>query len=585
MPAVARVIRSLPRPFVAVIGVGCVVFGVILGLQPFASVEVLTILAGVNALLVGISTIATPGDHPVFRRLLGAAWLLVGLVILIWPRLTTEHLSLIVGVAMVVAGIIHGFDAVRTSTADHGIDTAAGVVGALATVALGVVALSWPDVTVFVVAVVFGAYVVWFGLTSLVSVFRHRRPQPPDQDGHSASPTRSTPRQFLRLGGRSIALALSLVLVAVSIAAHESRDDPFYATPDPIPGPPGTLIRSMPFTPADLPDGAEAWLILYSTTDSHGKPAVASASVLAAIDRPGGPRPVIAWTHGTTGVARSCAPSLATNAFDGMPPLWPVLKAGRVIVSTDYAGMGTEGIAPYLIGNGQAYSALDSIRAVHQFDEVEVSEKTVVWGHSQGGHAALWTGMLAPDYAPDVNIRGVASLSPATDLVAMAQQVQGILGGALLTAYVTRSYTRTYPDIDPRTYIRPGAWANVRAAGERCITDPSLMASVVTSLPATQSVTLADPSSGAMGDRLRQNIPTIPTQPVFIGQGTADEVIPFDITEKWVEQQCAAGASFEFQAYSDRTHMSVLDRDSQMIKDLGAWTTARFTGTTQTPTC
>jgi len=47
---------------------------------------------------------------------------------------------------------------------------------------------------------------------------------------------------------------------------------------------------------------------------------------------------------------------------------------------------------------------------------IRASDDTVVWGHSQGGHAALWTGILAPTYAPEIAILGVAAVAPASDL-------------------------------------------------------------------------------------------------------------------------------------------------------------------------
>jgi hypothetical protein len=53
---------------------------------------------------------------------------------------------------------------------------------------------------------------------------------------------------------------------------------------------------------------------LYTTTRDTGVPAVASAIVAAPAHPPAGPRPVIAWTHGTTGVAEDCAPSLLPRA-------------------------------------------------------------------------------------------------------------------------------------------------------------------------------------------------------------------------------------------------------------------------------
>ena len=47
---------------------------------------------------------------------------------------------------------------------------------------------------------------------------------------------------------------------------------------------------------------------------------------------------------------------------------------------------------------------------------MRLGEQTVVWGHSQGGHAALWTGQLAPTSAPELDIAGVAALAPASNL-------------------------------------------------------------------------------------------------------------------------------------------------------------------------
>ena len=45
------------------------------------------------------------------------------------------------------------------------------------------------------------------------------------------------------------------------------------------------------------------------------------------------------------------------------------------------------------------------------------SNRFAVWGHSQGGHAALYTGEVAARYAPDLKLVGVAAAAPATYLV------------------------------------------------------------------------------------------------------------------------------------------------------------------------
>jgi hypothetical protein len=50
------------------------------------------------------------------------------------------------------------------------------------------------------------------------------------------------------------------------------------------------------------------------------------------------------------------------------------------------------GVHPYLIGEGEVRTALDSVRAARQMVELTLDMRTVVWGHSQGGHAGLWAG-------------------------------------------------------------------------------------------------------------------------------------------------------------------------------------------------
>jgi hypothetical protein len=39
-------------------------------------------------------------------------------------------------------------------------------------------------------------------------------------------------------------------------------------------------------------------------------------------------------------------------------------------------------------------------------------KKFVVWGHSQGAHAALFTGLIAKSYPPELDLLGVAAAAP-----------------------------------------------------------------------------------------------------------------------------------------------------------------------------
>ena len=88
----------------------------------------------------------------------------------------------------------------------------------------------------------------------------------------------------------------------------------------------------------------------------------------------------------------------------------PILKTwldqGYAIVASDYQGLGTKGTHPYLATKPASYSTLDAIRAVQNSD-FPLSDDIVVIGQSQGAAAAFATAGHAPEYAPELNIKGV----------------------------------------------------------------------------------------------------------------------------------------------------------------------------------
>ena len=134
--------------------------------------------------------------------------------------------------------------------------------------------------------------------------------------------------------------------------------------------------------------------------------------VLATLDRTHDPArlpDVVAWAHGTTGVARQCAPSLYPAALRWIPGLANAIGRGYVVAATDYPGLGTVGVHPYLIGESEGRAVLDSVRAARHLDGAGANEHFAVWGHSQGGHAVLFAGALAPRYAPELRLAGVAA--------------------------------------------------------------------------------------------------------------------------------------------------------------------------------
>jgi pimeloyl-ACP methyl ester carboxylesterase len=395
---------------------------------------------------------------------------------------------------------------------------------------------------------------------------------------------------LLTISGTGGALALAPSTAHAQTPVAVATPDTFYDAPATVPAEPGVLLRAEPFT-RDVPADARAWRILYTTTRDDGIPALASALVVAPANPDERALPVIAWTHGTTGVATTCAPSLldAPFAAAGLHALDQILAEGWAVVTTDYVGQGTPGPHPFLIGQGTARSTLDAVRAARQIDDLALAEQTVVWGHSQGGHAALWTGALAPGYAPDVNVLGVVALAPATDLVTQLAQLQASPFGTIITAFVVDAYSRIYPDVAFDDIVRPAARGIAAQIARLCISgamDPDAQAVGALLEQLDGGILTPDAARGPLGARLTENTPREPIPaPLLIAQGLDDDLVLPEITAAFVAERCAAGQEIAYRTYAGRGHGSLVTADSPVYADLIAWTRDRFAGSTPPSGC
>jgi len=229
---------------------------------------------------------------------------------------------------------------------------------------------------------------------------------------------------------------------------------------------------------------------------------------------------------------------------------------------------------------------LDSVRAARQMPQLSLQHATVIWGHSQGGHAALWAGILAPTYAPDVNVVGVAALAPASDLKALVEQVKDTLEGRVLGAYILTAYSDIYPDVSFDHYVRPTARVLVREAADRCLDIPEAIPSVVTAVLSRQPIYAVDPLTGALGRRLAQNTPTGSIKaPLLIAQGLNDHLVLPSLQRSYVNRLCDSGQSVEYRTYRSRDHLSLVWPGSPLVPNLLAWTQARFEARAQERRC
>jgi alpha-beta hydrolase superfamily lysophospholipase len=191
--------------------------------------------------------------------------------------------------------------------------------------------------------------------------------------------------------------------------------------PPSVHDPPGTLIEAIELA---APEGMRGWAVLYGSLGAGDVPIGVSGLVLApaAAAREA---PILAWAHGTAGLADACAPSRAGFGHPAAGALLSLAALGFTVTATDYEGLGTPGLHPYLVGPSEGRAVLDSIRATKQLTGVPSGAPSAVMGISQGGHAALWSAECAPAYAPELPIAGVVAASPPIDLLATRTSLVG----------------------------------------------------------------------------------------------------------------------------------------------------------------
>ncbi|MCM3696965.1 lipase family protein [Microbacterium oleivorans] len=577
--ALGRLYARLPEWVRLVVAAAAVVLGVVIVIRPTTALGVLAWLIGGGMVLTGVIELTgrdTEAARPRWRTLTGGAWLIGGLVVLLTPGLTVRVVATLVGVLLLVAGalgVIAVFAKGRSIDARIA-DAAFSVSGVI----FGVLALFWPDITLLVVAVVFGARLIMSGVVDLWTRVRRRRDTERER--------RHQPQRLRRWGRTvtalvSVALAVTTALVTVPLREGSTVVDDFYAAPRDMPGEPGRLIRAEPFTNG-IPVSATAWRILYTTTGVDGEVRVASGVV--AVPKEGdGQWPVIDWNHGTTGYSEHCAPSLQPRGLwsGALYNLPTIIRQGWAVVATDYIGLGTVGPHPYLIGPPSATASLDAVRAARELQDADLGTRTVIWGHSQGGGAALWAGAMAREYAPELYVQGVAALAPASDPPALVQNISSVTGGSIFASYAFASFSSIYDDVSYDDYVRPGADTVLRQMSERCLSDPAIVVSVAAALGMSGDPRLfsTPPATGPLGIHLRANAaPLRQNAPLLVAHGGADSVIPVTTQTAYVERMCMAGQVVDYRIYDGYEHAAVVERPSPLLEELIDWTAARFAG-------
>ena len=369
------------------------------------------------------------------------------------------------------------------------------------------------------------------------------------------------------------------ILCALAGAGAAAAQTAFYrAPPSAVAGEPGTLVRQEVIYGAPL--GATAYRVLYRSTGLDDKPILVSGVVIVPQgDPPPGGRPIVAWAHPTSGIAPRCAPSLAIFLFQQIQGLRSFVRDGYVVAATAYPGLGTAGPHPYLVGTSEARAVIDSGRVAGQLPGAGGGKKFVVWGHSQGGQAALFTGLIAKTYAPELDLLGVAAAAPATDLVTLMNDDFDSIGGKNITAMTLWSWQRVY-DANMDKVVDPRAIPVIDQLAKECIEGPfDIAARRRTGQPLEKHfLTTNHPADvEPWHTLLAMNSPgTLPPEiAVFLAQGTDDVIIRPKVTQDYAAALCGAGSKVRILLMPNVGHGRAAQASTQAVLD---WTSARFSG-------
>ncbi|MFD4181238.1 lipase family protein [Rhodococcus sp. NPDC058514] len=301
-----------------------------------------------------------------------------------------------------------------------------------------------------------------------------------------------------------------------------------------------------------VPGAAVAYRMDYQTKGPGGVGAESTGALFVPEgDAPDGGWPVVAWAHGTVGVADDCAPSAVPRTERDANYLAGWLKQGYAVAASDYVGLGTAGVHPYLDGPTAGYNVVDSVRAARAVPGApELSTTWMVVGQSQGAHSAMATAALATEYAPELDYRGAV----ATGLPTRSQDVLPIGPQTVyppITSFIAMQLAglrAASPELDLDKYLTPVGkqiLSDIEASCAKAVNDR------INPIPVGTMFTtpIDDPHVKDVYTALAD----VPSQgydrPMFIAQGEQDRLVAAPTVRKHVELLRQNNVDFVYKEY------------------------------------
>ncbi len=348
----------------------------------------------------------------------------------------------------------------------------------------------------------------------------------------------------------------------------------------------GTLVSAEPVV--DTPGGMQAWRVSYVTRDAVNRLRTVTGMVVAPREaQPARPRDIIAWTHGTSGVVERCGLSTRDDFFTITPALAAMVQRGYVVVAPDYPGLANGGAHPYLVGTDTANAVLDAVRSARGISGAYAGSRFAVWGESQGGHAALWAGIRARSYAPDLSLVGIAAAAPPTALVSNLKLGSDANVRTMLTAYASYAWSKHYGASLASLGNKTTQGVITRLAQNNCVElgkNPKL-GTILGIVSLRNSLKRVDFGAKAPWSRYAAinsvNAALVPG-PVLIAQSVSDPVVAPSVTREFARKLCRKGSAVRWVSLPGGDHAHSARDSAEPTLD---WIAERFAGARPENTC
>ncbi|GAA4603131.1 pimeloyl-ACP methyl ester carboxylesterase [Actinoplanes octamycinicus] len=335
---------------------------------------------------------------------------------------------------------------------------------------------------------------------------------------------------------------------------------------------PGIVLSSSTATlPAELSALATGKRIQYTSTSITGSTITATGLVMT--PKAGKKNKIVAWAHGTTGLADQCAPSTNQAVFweEARIAVAELLSRGWTVAATDYPGLGTVLPHPYLIGASEGRAIIDSVKAARNLDP-SLSTQYAIDGHSQGGQGALFASQLAPSYDGNLVLKGTSSIAPVSNTDTIVPLIPGTPGQGYLVMALFGLAT-VDSSVQPLTILAAPAKAKLGVLSSGCLNE---ILAAYQDLTASQLVVGGTVPDAVLAKFAQYDNPaqTAPSAPILVVQGTDDDAVPYFVTaDLLIPQLEAYSQPVTFVPIEGATHDTSVILSADLVAD---WIAARF---------